>query len=538
MSSGTVFAASGAARKQGRTTERVTDSGVMAWTLGLVALGILLYRPWQRVPFDITDYSEILPLLKGATGGLDSLRALLAYYLGHGRTNVLTSALIWIQWELFGAHAPAWRLFRALLFGILLWQFLRTARLFHSSPLAAGLGASLFVVSRPAAEGWLRLTGEPLATIFFLAAIGVAAGFHTSVRPMKASLVLAFLSAGMILTKETMVVCVPLVFLVAATWRGEQGFRIPKPDRRLLVVATALGAVVALSCAAILLVSRSSPPEAYARVYGSASLDLVRFQYNALAIIWPLGEPFRFFSAYGTITSWAVVLGLLLAIRRGPPASIATGIGLLLLVSVAGALVYLPWQRLETFYAIPFLVGPAGLLAIASQGWAGRHRLRRALTTGLLASILLPPAAAASRDASARAATRWVDSELARAIQDLPEGDTLVFAVLRKPDQAWQGRAPTMARYSAALFGDGRVPPSAEETCDEVGHRLNGTPPQGEIIVSYHHWCGPLPGADRTITRNFQLLFLRPLGFQAGRVSADLLLRKPPTPAGEGSAGA
>ncbi len=79
MSSGIASTSPG---NQPKNTEGVNDWAVIGWTFGLVALGFLVYRPWQPVPFDITDFSEMLPLFSGSDTSLGRLDAVLSYYLG------------------------------------------------------------------------------------------------------------------------------------------------------------------------------------------------------------------------------------------------------------------------------------------------------------------------------------------------------------------------------------------------------------------------------------------------------------------------
>ena len=513
----------------------------MGWTLGLLGIALWIYRPWQQIPFDITDFSELLPLLTGTHGSFGRLGAILGYYAHHGRSNILTSAMIWIQWEAFGLNPPAWRLMRVLLFGLLIWTFVRTAARFRSPLLAAGLGASLFVVGRPAAEGWIRLTGEPLATVFLLLALGVAATHRTTKNPARTTSYLAILSAAMVLSKETMLVCLPMIALVALTWNRER-FQKPSLDGRAVRLSAVLGATAVLLAGTIFLVSEHSPPDAYARVYGPGALDFARFQYNTLSTAWPLGEPIQFFSAYGAVSVMLLVLGWGLALRRGPPRTVGIGILYLALLCTAGAAVYLPWPRIEAFYAIPFMVGSGGLFALAVTGLMGRSWVRRTLTAGAFGLLLLPPALVARRDASGRAALRLVNWDLAKTISTLPQVDSLFFAVPFLPDQSWQGRGPTLVRYAGAVVGSevgGRpvssLPISLDETCASVGERLGNPPRQPEIIVSYHNWCGALPEPTRTISRAFRAFSIRPLGIRVGRVVADVLLRVPQNPQGTSS---
>jgi hypothetical protein len=407
--------------------------------------------------------------------------------------------------------------------------------------MAAGLGASLFVVGRPAAEGWIRLTGEPLATVFLLLALGIAAKHRTTRHPGKTDFYLVILSAAMVLSKETMLVCLPMIALVALTWnRGR--FQKPALDGRDVRLSAVLGATAILLAGIIFLVSEHSPPDAYARVYGPAAVDFARFQYNTLSTLWPLGEPIQFFSAYGAVSAILLVVGLGVALRRGPPRTVGVGILYLVLLCTAGGAVYLPWPRIEAFYAIPFMVGSGGLLALAATGLMGQSWIRRTLTAGAFGLLLLPPALVARRDAAGKAALRLVNWDLANTLSTLPHVDSLIFAVPFLPDQSWQGRGPTLVRYAGAVLGSkaatlpvSSLPFSVDETCSTVGERLRTPPGQPEIIVSYHNWCGALPEPTRTISREFRAFSIRPLGIQVGRVVADVLLRVPQSPPGTSS---
>jgi len=341
----------------------------------------------------------------------------------------------------------------------------------------------------------------------------------------------------MILTKETMISCVPLVWLVAVAWQGELGLRIPKLDRKTVMATAILGTTAAVLGVIMLLVSNQSGPEAYAGLYGSGSVDLVRLEYNVLATAWPLGEPFQLFSAYGGISVFCVLLGCGMAVRQGPRHSTVFGILFLLLVCLTGPVVYLPWQRFEAFYAIPFLVGPAGLMALAARGLSGTSRLRTTLVTGIVAVLLIPPGLDADGEMSVRSVTRYVNWELAREASSHPETDSLFFAVPTPPDQIWWGRGPALTGYAGAVFGAKRVIPSIDEGCSEVGDRLKEAPNQREVIISYHHWCGPLPGANVTITRDFRSLHIWSPRIRRSHRSADLLIRTPTSPTTEGAPG-
>ena len=497
----------------------------MAWTLGLVGFGVLLYRPWQTVPFDILDYSEILPFLNRPVSSLERFRALVTYYLGHGRSNVLTSALIWVHWEAFGLWPIGWRLFRVLLLGTLIWTFLRTALRFRLPLLAAGVGASLFVVGWSAVDSWLRFTAEPLAAIFLLLALSFATNCRKSPSPVRSSLFLALLCAMMVLTKETMLFTVPLVLVLALSWDRQRGLRVPALDRTTLTIAIPLVATMAVFTGIIVAVARGADAEGYAHVYGSAPVNVGHFLYNVLATSWPLGYPQQFFSVFGLLSTLAVMVGCILALRRARRRRTLMALAFLLLIGVVGAATYLPWRRFEPFYSLPFLAGPAGVLAIAFLGIMNALPARTVLAVSIAALFLIPPAIVADQQTTLRAASRQLNYDLARVIAQT-DADSVVFASSSLADQPWQGRGPTLSRYAHAAFG-GKTIPAVDVTCEAFSDRLEHEPRRRIIVMSYHYWCGPIPGAQFTIAHTYRSLILGSWRFRTDSLAADILVVEP-----------
>ena len=234
----------------------------------LVSLGCLLYRPWQPVPFDVTDFPEFLPLLQGSSGAAERLVRVVAYYWDQGRTHLLSSVLIVVNWELFGEWAAGWRLGRVVVMFGVAWSAHRFMAGVGIRPLAATLAAMPLVVGRPATHAWLRFTAEPLAALLLLASLGLAVGYRAADRwAWRVAGVMA-MTVSMVLAKEVMVGAVPLVLFCALCWEPGCGLRAPRADRRSVVLT--LGMVTVGTAVLLLIVAgaRSAGPDSYAASYG------------------------------------------------------------------------------------------------------------------------------------------------------------------------------------------------------------------------------------------------------------------------------
>jgi hypothetical protein len=322
-----------------------------------------------------------------------------------------------------------------------------------------------------------------------------------------------------------MLFCVPLVLLVAVFLDRRRGFRVPEIDRLTLTVMISLVATMAALGGLVLAIARGAEPQGYARVYGSSSTDPGHFLYNVLATSWPLGYPPQFFSGFGVLSVLVVFIGCLLAVRRGPARPVVAALAFLVLISLVGAATYLPWRRFEPFYSLPYLVGPAGILAIAVRGMINASVSRTALAVLVVVSILIPPAIVADRETAVRAASRLVDYDLAQLISRA-EVDSVIFATPSLADQPWQGRGRTLARYAYAMFG-GRTIPSTDESCEALSERLTHVPERRVIVLSYHHWCGPIPGTQLTVAKEYRTLTVGRWEVRTDSIAADILVRDP-----------
>ncbi|HEU4454877.1 MAG TPA: hypothetical protein VFR81_17575 [Longimicrobium sp.] len=468
----------------------------------LLLAAVLVYRPWLTAPFSILDFSEFLPILREGGSFGERLAGLVRYFAGHGRSAWVTYAWISLNWSLFGDWSAGWDGMRfALMSGVvaLAFAFLRRA---GCPPFAAAAGAALLVVATPAQEGWTRLTGEPLGLAALLGAALLALGYQEAPRWAGRAISMALLLGAAVLAKEVLVVCAAPVLALALFRRGG-GVGWPETSRRNLVLAGAAAAVLAGAAAVVLSTFGATPAEGYAQSYGDGGMNLLRYKAHLRLIGLPLSR---------TLPDAARVAALLLVTvmaagwaahlwdrgRRGSRAAVLLAA---LSVPVLGALVYLPWPRMERFYAFPFLAGPVVLLAVAVAALARRTHPARVLLPVAAALVLAGFDAAAHADESR--AVRQVNAAVAREIGGLRGTDSVYVAVPGHvmPAQAWQGHGPTLRRYAVATgLASGPAPAVADVRCEEGIGRWTGAA-RPAAVVSFAHLCGPLPGATVVIER-------------------------------------
>lgn len=492
--------------RSGRTD--VAWGPILFTGLVLLAAGSLLYRPWEGVPLDITDYSEILPLLEEGDSLGDRLSNVVSYYASHGRLNVVTSTYIVTMWELWGSWPPGWRFARALAMGFLIVVTLRLLVAVGLSTRAAAAGAALLVVSQVAAANWLRLTGEPLATLMFAGALLVATGYQGAPTWRGRAVLISACVIFMLLTKETMLAAVPFVAITGLFWREDAGLCRPARTRRNLALVASIVTASALALTPILWVTGTAGSEAYAAVYGRGALAPHRLLEGLRIMLLPVpAVP----ASLANSTFLVLVFGGWFlkfrqsAVRR----QTAERLGLLLALPLAGGLVYLPWTRFALFYGLPFLVGAVFLLGVATatleRGSRGRPWL---VWCVLVLFVLLPSATTADHMSRYAAALRRVNWRLAEAVADYPDADRILVGVRELPDQSWQGRGPTLRRFAATIHGV-ELPTAEDVKCPKA--RELARRGEDEVIVTYSYECGQFPDPSRTFEEAYRFVRVIPL---------------------------
>lgn len=479
-------------------------SRAAATFLSLMGLALLIYTPWQAVPFDILDFSELLPILRRSDSLLDAFRNVAAYYGDHGRSNLITSAFIALNWEVFGEVPVAWRLFRTIVMGLALAFTIRFLARLGFSTLALAGGAAIMVVALSSAGNWIRLTGEPIAYVCLIVALDVGAGYREGERWRWRLTALASLVLAMLLTKETMLATVPAVAMVALCADSRfVGSRPQGGDRTRALAAVLLGVAVLFAVWAWWVAARSSP-EAYVDTYGRVEISIASLTVAVQRILFPMGDVVGPLAWWHALFASFVIAGCVLALSGVEKGRARLLIALGSYLILAGAVVYLPWGRFEFFYGLPFSLGTILLVTVATEELMRRAGSNRSLVFGGLIIALATPATLSQLFAARTYATRDLNWEIAGELSRFAAVDSFVVAVEGLPAQPWQGSAATLRRVGTLLRprSGASLPPAVDKECESALELTDGAP-FPVAVLSYDPGCGPLPDADRTWVRGY-----------------------------------
>lgn len=496
---------------EGRAQDARSVADKQTPPIAIIAIGLVgilvaafVYVPWTDAPFDILDFSEFLPFLHHHDSLWGRFEAFVAYYASRGRLNLLSYLFINGKWSLFGDSVVGWQFAR---FGemciIVLAVFLFLRRL-DLDRWGSAFGASLFVVAQTASPAWIRLTmGEPFGLLAVLGASLIAIRYQSTSRWRASAAMIAALLTAALLAKEMLAALLPFVLLIACTSDGDGGWQRLRMRKRdvWLVAVVAVGALVVLASVAVVALRASAG--AFVSDYGAGSLSLDRFIHSFTVILLPVSGLFgpRVSTAQisaGLIYCVIVATGLWLSRtdpileRRWSPLAVGA-----LILPAVGALVYLPWPYFQDFYGLPFLLGPAVLLAIATTSIARiRPAWRWAAYAGCLA-ILCQGAMSAAHDSRSSIAARKVNVAVVGEFAKHPGADSIVVAKRYLASQAWQGLGPTLGRYARAIMPDQHIPALSDATCNATLPMLS----QGvgnAMLVTYSSQCGAFPVPART----------------------------------------
>jgi len=187
-----------------------------------------------------------------------------------------------------------------------------------------------------------------------------------------------------------------------------------------------------------------------------------------------------------------------------------------------GALLYVPWPYFNAFYALPFQVGPALLLATAVTAVEGHAPRARWAAYAGAAGMAFFAAASSAYAARGTIARQQVNGELARALAAYASVDSIVVAQQFPAPQKWQGTGPTLRRYALAVESAAALPKAVDVSCREGRSLLDGHL-GNTLLVSYGDLCGGIPGATRRVRRYFTYLDYVAWAVKTDSVVADLL---------------
>jgi hypothetical protein len=471
----------------------------------------MIYSPWVNTPFEMVDFSEFLPFLRQNASSAQQFHEFVQYYASQGRLNLLSYVFLIWKWSLFGWNEAGWQIARSFQMLSLIGAVHLLLRRLGATRGGSIAGAALFIVAQTASPAWIRLTmGEPFGLLAIVGASLMATRYQAARRWRGYGVAIAVLLTASILAKEMLAVFAPFVLLLACSWNVCGELAPPRlSERNVWALAMVAGGVLAVLLPVAIL-ALDARPGAYASDYAIASISLDNFIHSLVVILLPLptmqiGKASLAHLAGNAIFFAIIAVGLALAQadralrRHWQPLAI----GALLLVLV-GVLAYLPWPYFQDFYGLPFLVGPAILLAIAITSIEKARPAWRWLAYAGCVVIFGQGAIYSAYGARSAIATRIVNGALVEDIVKHSSADSIVVVMQVRPPsaQAWQGRGPTLARYANALLPGRRIPSIHEESCPAAQAILDKGVGNA-ILVSYSSSCGVLPTSTRTIRYDY-----------------------------------
>jgi hypothetical protein len=481
-----------------------------ALTLAVLLVGFALcqfvYRPWSREPLDILDFSEFLLQMRWHANVWENWTHLARYYAGHGRVNEVPYVLISSTYQWFKVDPLGWQGLRAVQMLIVPIGAYLVVRRLGATRFGSVLGASLFLFGSAPASNWLRQSAEPIATLFFLGATGLACGFSQTGASWRRTAVLSVCVAGMLLSKETLVACIPFLVLIASSWGANGQVRPFRFDKGTLQVSAACGIAVLVLAVALAWAHTLRQADAYAGLYGSAPVGENLWGGRLLPLILPVAvaagdaRDLILFPA-NLVFLGVLCAGLVLSTRWPERDHVYRKLLIASTLPIAGLLVYLPWPRFELFYGLPFLLGASLWVAILLGRTGLDGRWRAGLSVCWL-FVLGVSAVTAADLASYTRARREANRTLALEFSTRDPTDTVVVASARLAPQAWQNPAATLGRYTIATRIARTTPVLIDVSCDQVRDaaarwRL------GTALYVYAGGCGDMGAPDRRIERLF-----------------------------------
>lgn len=509
------------------------------WAYLLVAAAALLtasyiFRPWLRLPFDIWDYREFIPVLREGGGPPRQFHRLLSYYGGLGRFNPLFYAAILGQWIGFGEHSWAWQLARCAFMSLNVGLFWALCRRLGMSNLGAISGATLFIASTSAQRAWMQLVAEPQGLAALLLAALVAAGFQATRYWARSAVGITLLLACAILTKEILAVLGPVIVVLAWSRQPDGSFALPTPSRRNLVLGFSALAVALLAGLGIWHVRHGPSAGGYGMAYGVAPLTPGRLLANILAILMPvrtgLGVGLGLLFPANLTCLLVVILGWRIRFRTVRDARKAVvDLGWIAGIVLLGAVAYLPWPKFDDFYALPFLAGPALLFGCAVAALERGGRSHRLLAVAAPLIVLLYGAVVARRDVATAAASLQVNVVLARSLREFARYDSLLVVGPGSGPRMLPVHGFELRDYAIAMryADDAGLPRVRDASCEE-GVAMLRRGAGATVLATYSYGCGPLPQPTRRLVGGFTYRDWMTFAPIRDSLSIDLLIPTPP----------
>ncbi len=484
----------------------------------LGALGMMLYRPWEAIPFPIVDFGGWLSVLTSSGTISDAFRALVVEHAREGRINPLSMAYVALNWAFFGDSTAGWQIFRGVIMLAIAVGAYVLLRLLGAYRGAAVAGACLFLLADSARAVWLMPQAfEHVAASFVVAASLAALSYYRSPAPRARAALIATLCVLAIWVREPMVAAVPFVVLLALSHRGDGKMILPRIDRRAIELVAIVGiAVLILNAVPVFAVRAVAEPGAYASRFGPENVTLANIRNVGFALALPM-----------TRAPWfpanAVFLVAILVAMIGKSERARAYRRLLVVAAtlpLGGALLYMMWPGFPGNYGLPYLLGVVIAFTLALTAlWQGSGP-QRGLAAVIVVVTLTFGVLLAINDRRTYAAARMLDVDMAAAVTAVRGSPHLEVAVDDPARAGAFGRA--LRAYSRAMLG-GREASASDVDCTTAATRTP-SPPAGVVVLRPPHGCvgAPIPRPTSVLRRTTTIRDWKTLRSRPWEVTAVL----------------
>jgi hypothetical protein len=338
----------------------------------------------------------------------------------------------------------------------------------------------LFLVGESAVTATLYvLVWESHGVPLFLGAAYISAGYQRTLRPGLAAISVAALSVLAIWAKEPFLACLPFLVLVATCHVGGGEYRLPAMSSRNALLLAWLGGAVTVGCLLPILVTKAQVlPGGHAQSYSSAFIT-ARHAIDDAKVMLALSTRAPHYPTNVLLYGMVVLAGILAARAGRARTALVAGV-IALSLPLAGWLIYLPWRYTPSYYGLPFLLGPALLVALAITAcvrWASARLRPWPVLVGLLA--IGYAGLVAYNTTGAFFAQAHVEGEVARSLAGTRANEPYVVGV---SDPAVSGRfGDELAQYAQTL-GAGSGLTIRDVSCGDAAAR-------DHLVILFSHSC-------------------------------------------------
>lgn len=472
---------------------RLVSVAELASAMAVVGLlAIVLYRPWQPMPFPIVDFGGWLVTLTSSDGPVEAFRALAVEHAHEGRLNPLSMAYVALNWAMFGDATAGWQLLRAMIMLGVAGGTYVVIRMLGAPRGAALLGASLYVVADSARAVWLMPQAfEHVAAVLVIAASAFALGYYRARRRRAHAVLIAALLVCAVWVREPMVAAIPFVLLLAVCHRGLGRLVTPRVDRRTVELVTIVGVAVAiLNVVPVLAVRTVADQGGYASRFGPENISVANIRNVAFALGLPVTRALRFPANAMFILAVAIA-----AFGRTEAARDYRRILLLaVMLPLCAAAIYVMWPGFPGNYGLPYLLGLSIIFALTLATLWRRSTMHRAVAVVTAVATVWLGSVLALNDRRQYAAARQLDADMASAVASLAGARHLEAAVDDPPRAGAFGRA--LRAYARATLGAANA--SATDIDCATAQTHVWARPDSVVLLRPPHGCLDVEFAEPT----------------------------------------